>query len=108
MRISSKLSIGAALIGSVILSFSGAAQAYDRWDHDHDRRYERDHDRGHHYGHDRVIERRVVEERPVYVRERPMYAAPAPVFIAPPVYQQPAYQQPGPSGLNLNFNIPLN
>ena len=106
MRISSKLSIGAALIGSVILSFSGAAQAYDRWDHDHDRHYDhdRDHDRGYHREHERVIERRVVEERPVYVHERPMYAAPAPMFIAPPVYQQPQ----GPSGLNLNFNIPLN
>ncbi len=106
MRTLSKLSVGAALIGSVILSFSGVAQAYDHWDRDHDRDHYRhfEHDRGNHYGHDRVIERRVVEERPVYVRERPMYAAPTPVFIAPPMYQQPQ----GPSGLNLNFNIPLN
>ena len=112
MRTSSKLSIGAALIGSVILSFSGAAQAYDHWDRDHDR--DRDyyrqveHDRGNHYGHDRVIERRVVEERPVYVHEHRPIIVERPVMMAPPVYQQPVYQQPGPSGLNLNFNIPLN
>lgn len=103
MRTVSKLSVGAALIGSVILSFSGVAQAYDHWDRDHDRNRHYDHDRGYHHGHDRVIERRVVE-RPVYVRERPVYAAP--MFIAPPMYQQ--QQQQGPSGLNLNFNIPLN
>ena len=101
MRTVSKLSVGAALIGSVILSFSGVAQASDHWDRDHDR----DRYRYHHYdhgwhGHDRVVERRIVE-RPVYVRERPVYAAP--MFVAPPVYQQQ-----GSSGLNLNFNIPLN
>jgi hypothetical protein len=102
MRTVSKLSVGAALIGSVVLSFSGVAQAYDHWDRDHDRYRHSDHDRGYHHGHDRVIERRVVE-RPVYVPERPVYAAP--MFVAPPMYQQ---QQQGPSGLNLNFNIPLN
>jgi hypothetical protein len=104
MRTLSKMTVGAALIGSVMLSFSGAAQAYDHWDRDRDyRHYEHEHDRGWH-DHDRVIERRVVEERPVYIREhRPMFVE-RPVFVAP----QPVYQQPGPSGLNLNFNIPLN
>ena len=40
---------------------------------------------------------------PVYVeRERPVFVQPAPMYAAP------MYSQPGPSGLNLNFNIPLN
>jgi hypothetical protein len=90
MRSFSKLSIGAALIGSVLLSFAGAAQA-NEWDHDHDR-YDRDHRRYDHYDH----HPRVVEERPIVVQR--------PVFVAP----QPVYQAPAPSGLNLNFNIPLN
>ena len=102
MRNFSKLSIGAALMGSVLLSFAGVAQAYDgdrdRWERDH--RYERhvDH-RYDHYDH-----RRFVEERPVVIRERAPMIVERPVFMAP----QPVYQQPGPSGLNLNFNIPLN
>ncbi|MBS0538909.1 MAG: hypothetical protein JSR47_09150 [Proteobacteria bacterium] len=99
MRTVSKLSLAAALIGSVALSFSGAAQASDHWERDHG--YYRHYDHGWHHGRDRIIERRVVE-RPVYVRERPVYAAP--MLVAPPMYQQ----QQGPSGLNLNFNIPLN
>jgi hypothetical protein len=104
MRVVTKLSLAAALVGSLI-AFSAGAQAND-WDHRGDRdRYEHrdDHraDRDHyrhdeHYGHDRVVERRVVE-RPVIV-ERPMMYAPPVVFAAPQA----------PSGLNLNFNIPLN
>jgi hypothetical protein len=101
MRIANKLSIGAALFGSVILAFAGVAQADDHWDHD---RY-RDHDRGYHHEREherhervehRVVEHRYVEERPVII-ERPM-------MMAPPVVYQPS----APSGLNLNFNIPLN
>jgi hypothetical protein len=98
MRFASKLSIGAALVGSVVLSLSGVAQAND-WDHD---RWERDHRVERHY--DRYDHRRFVEERPVIVRERAPMVVERPVFVAP----QPVYQQPGPSGLNLNFNIPLN
>jgi DNA helicase HerA-like ATPase len=96
MRVVTKLSLAAALLGSLV-AFSAGAQANDwdhRWDRDHDR-YR--HEYRDHYRHDRVIERRVVEQRPVIV-ERPMMYAP------PVVYQQPQ----GPSGLNLNFNIPLN
>jgi hypothetical protein len=108
MRTLNKLSIGAALIGSVILSFAGAAQADDHWDHrdrEYDRGYHHDHER---VEHERVIEHRYVAERPVYVHEHRPVIVERPVMVAPPVvYQQPAYQ-PGPSGLNLNFNIPLN
>ncbi len=46
----------------------------------------------------------VVRERPVFVeRERPVFVQPAPMYAAP--MQMPAYQNQGPSGLNLNFNI---
>ena len=46
----------------------------------------------------------IVRERPVYVeRSRPVFVQPAPIYAAP-MYQQ----SQGPSGLNLNFNIPLN
>ncbi len=103
--------IGAALLaGSLVLAVSAGAQARDdRWDH----RDRRDH-RWHHK-HDGKVERhRHIErhryiaerERPVYVRER---IVERPVMMEPmmPMYQQP-YQQQGPSGLNLNFNIPLN
>ena len=93
-----KLSIGAALIGSAILSFTGVAQAND-WDHD---RWERDHRVEHHYDH--YDHRRFVEERPVVVHEHAPVVVERPVFVAP----QPVYQAPAPSGLNLNFNIPLN
>jgi hypothetical protein len=45
----------------------------------------------------------VRERAPVIVeRERPVYVAP------PMMYSQPMYSAPQPSGLNLNFNIPLN
>lgn len=104
MRLSNRLSIGAAIIGSVVLSLSGIAQAYDR-DHDRDR-WERDHRFERHVEHryDHYDHRRFVEERPVFMRERAPMIVERPVFMAP----QPVYQQPGPSGLNLNFNIPLN
>lgn len=106
MRVVTKLSLGAALLGS-LLAFSAAAQANDwdhRWDHDHDRDYH--HDNRVIERHDRVIERRVVEERPVYVHEHRPVVVERPVMMAPPpvVYAAPQ----APSGLNLNFNIPLN
>jgi hypothetical protein len=94
-----KLSIGAAMFAGVVLALStGAAQADDHWDHGWDHRYERErwhHDR--YYSHERPV---VVRERaPVIVeRERPVYVAPPVVYAAPAA----------PSGLNLNFNIPLN
>jgi len=90
MRVVTKLSLGAALLGSLV-AFSAGAQAHD-WDH-------RDRDRYDHYNHWR--HERVVE-RPVYVRERPVVVERPMMMYAPPAYQAPA-----PSGLNLNFNIPL-
>jgi hypothetical protein len=95
---------GAALgTGFLFLAASSGAMAYDHWDRDHDRdhwrheRYERE--RAEHWRHDRPV---YVHERPVVVeRERPVYMAPQPMMMAPMVPQ-------GPSGLNLNFNIPLN
>lgn len=104
MRTASKLSIGAALIGSVFLSFAGAAQASDYWDRDRDHRYW---DHGWHHGRDRIVEHRIIE-RPVYMHEPRPVVVERPVFMAPQPMYQPMYQQPGPSGLNLNFNIPLN
>ncbi|MBS0220263.1 MAG: hypothetical protein JSR91_05930 [Proteobacteria bacterium] len=111
MRIVNKLSIGAALFGSVILAFAGAAQAHDDWDPG---RWDYGHDRGWHHGHERVVERRFVEERLVYVPrpvvierpvvvERPVMMAAPPIVYAPP----PIYSTPGPARLTLNFNIPL-
>ncbi len=83
------LAAGAALVaGSAILSLSTGALAWDRWDHDHDRGEHRRHWEHEHY----------VVERPVYVAPRPVYVTPPPVVYAPSA----------PSGLNLNFNIPLN
>jgi hypothetical protein len=102
MRTLNKLSIGAALIGSVILAFAGVAQADDY--RDHDRYRDHDHDRGYHHEHERIVEHRYVAERPVYVRERPPVIVERPVMMAPPV----VYAPPAPSGVNLNFNIPLN
>jgi len=95
--------LGAALgTGFLFLAFSTGANAYDHYDRDHWR-----HDRWrseHHYRHDRPV---VVRERPVVVeRERPVFVQPAPVYAAPMMPMMP-YKQ-GPSGLNLNFNIPLN
>ena len=96
---------GAALgTGLLFLAASSGAMAYDHWDRDHDRdhwrheRYERE--RAEHWRHHaRPV---YVHERPVVVeRERPVFMAPQPMYMAP-------MQQQGPSGLNLNFNIPLN
>ena len=92
-----KLSIGAALFAGAVLALSaGAAQADDHWDH----RWDRHHDRYYH--------ERYVHERPVIVRERGpvIVERERPVYVAPPVVYPMVPQ--GPSGLNLNFNIPLN
>jgi hypothetical protein len=91
--------LGATLgTGFLFLALSSGASAWDHWrDRDHWR-----HDRHHRYEHWR-------HERPVVVRERPVVVE-RPVMMAPqPMYMQPMmpYNQ-GPSGLNLNFNIPLN
>jgi hypothetical protein len=96
MRLSSLL--GAALgTGLLVLTVSSSANAWDGYrDRDHWR-----YDRHHHYEHWR-------HERPVVVRERPMVVE-RPVYVAPqPMYVQPMPYNQGPSGLNLNFNIPLN
>ena len=113
--------VGAALgTGLLFLAAAGGAQAYDYRDRDrdywrhegwrHDNRYEN------RYVQERTV---VVRERPVYVererpvyveRQRPIFVQPAPIYAAPmqiPM-QMPMYQNQGPSGLNLNFNIPLN
>jgi hypothetical protein len=93
---------GAALgAGFFFLAASSGAMAYDHWDRDHDRdhwRHERyEHERAEHWRHDHPV---YVHERPVVVeRERPVFVAPQPMYVAP--------MQQGPSGLNLNFNIPL-
>ena len=100
MRDVTKKLIGAAVLAaSSLFILSSAAQAYDgdrydrrhgheRWRSDH-RHFHRDH---------------YVRERPVYVRERPVFVErQQPIFVAPQMYAPQA-----PSGLNLNFNIPLN
>jgi hypothetical protein len=97
--------IGATLGASFLfLAASSGAMAYDHWDRD------RDHWRHERYEHWRHEHRPVfVRERPVFVeRERPVFVErERPVFVAPqPMYMAPPMQQ-GPSGLNLNFNIPL-
>jgi hypothetical protein len=102
MRLSSLL--GAALgTGLLVLTVSSGANAWDGYrDRDH---WRYDHHRYEHWRHERPV---VVHERPVVVRERPMVVERAPVYVAPqPMYVQPVMPQ-GPSGLNLNFNIPLN
>jgi hypothetical protein len=97
--------VGAALgTGLLFLAAAGGAQAYD-----HER--DRDHWRHEEWRHDHRYESRHVHERPVVVRERPVYVERSrPVFVQQaPMYAAPMYQQSqGPSGLNLNFNIPLN
>jgi hypothetical protein len=99
MRVVTKLSLAAVVIGASF-SLSAIAQANDS-DHDYWRHERWDH---RHYVQERPVvvrERPVVveRERPVIVqRERPVIVAPAPMYMAPPA----------PSGLNLNFNIPLN
>ncbi len=107
MRLSHLVSVA----GLIVLVAGGAAQAYDH-DRDHWRREEWRHEewrREHRY--DPRHEPRYVYERPVVVRERPVYVEqPRPVFVQPaPMYAAPMMpQSQGPSGLNLNFNIPLN
>ncbi len=107
--------VGAALgTGLLFLAAAGGAQAYDHerdrdhWRHEEWRHEEwrRDHRYEPRYVHERPV---IVRERPVYVeRARPVFVQPAPVYAAP-MYAAPMYQQnQGPSGLNLNFNIPLN
>lgn len=97
MRVVTKFSV-AALFASVVLAVGGVAQADDHWDHDHGW----DHHRDWHAQEWREHEWREHHMPPPrYVEGRPIYVAP-PIVYAPPVYQAPA-----PSGLNLNFNIPL-
>jgi hypothetical protein len=93
--------LGAAIAASGLIVAAASAQAHDddwRWDHRH-------HEHG--YWH-REPERRVVVEREV-VERRPVYVAPAPqpILVAPmaPAYGGGGYG--GPPSLNLNFNIPL-
>ena len=88
--------LGAALgTGFLFLALSSGANAYDHW-----------RDRERHWRHERWGHDHYVHERPVVVRERP-------VVVERPVMMAPQYVQPmmpynqGPSGLNLNFNIPL-
>lgn len=95
--------LGAALgTGFLFLALSSGASAYDHWrdrERDHRRHErERDHWRHEHWRHERPV---VIRERPVVV-ERPVMMAPQPMYVQPMPYNQ------GPSGLNLNFNIPLN
>jgi hypothetical protein len=94
MRFIATLSLGAALIGSVV-ALSAGAKAEDRWEGEHWDRYHRDHP---HY----------VQERPVIVQERPIIVQRPPVVVVPAA---PAYVAPvapmGPPSLNLNFNVPL-
>lgn len=98
--------VGAALgAGLVFLAAAGGAQAYDH------RERGRDHRRHEHWRHDHRHDTYHVHDRTVVVRERPVYVERTrPVFVQPaPMYAAPIYQSnPGPSGLNLNFNIPLN
>jgi len=97
------LSLGAAILaGSLTLVVSSAAEAGDRHGHRHGWHHKHDHHwrHGHrHHWRDREV---YVRERPVYVRERPVVVE-RPVYMAPPMMYNP-----GPSGMNLNFNIPLN
>jgi hypothetical protein len=95
--------LGAALgTGFLFLAASSGANAYDHW---RDREREREHWRHEewrheHWRHERPV---VVRERPMVVeRERPVFVQPQPMYMAP---MMPMQQ--GPSGLNLNFNIPL-
>jgi hypothetical protein len=96
-----KLSIGAAMLAGTVLAFSSGAARADDWDH----RWERHWDR--HYDHERWHHEHYVHERPVIVHERApvIVERERPVYVAPPVVYPMAPQ--GPSGLNLNFNIPL-
>ncbi|HYD06057.1 MAG TPA: hypothetical protein VEC60_10035 [Reyranella sp.] len=104
--------IGAALgTGFLFLALSSTASAYDGWrDRDrHSWRHGHGHWKHHHWKHDHWRDRRrtvVVRERPVIVeRERPIFVQPQPMMM--PMMPMMPYNQ-GPSGMNLNFNIPLN
>ena len=91
---------GAALgTGFLLIALSSGANAWDgHRDRDRDH-WRHDHHRYEHWRHERPV---VVRERPVIV-ERPVMMAPQPMYMQPM-----PYNQQGPSGLNLNFNIPLN
>ena len=104
--------IGAALgTGFLFLALSSTASAYDGWpDRDrHSWRHGHGHGHGHwkhdhgkrdHWRRGRTV---VIRERPIVVeRERPVFIQPQPMMMPMMPYNQ------GPSGLNLNFNIPLN
>jgi hypothetical protein len=89
---------GAALgTGFLFLAASSGAMAYDNWDRDHYRHERYEHERAEHWRHDHPV---YVHERPVVVERAPVYVAPQPMMVAPMMPQ-------GPSGLNFNFNIPL-
>ena len=91
-----KLSIGAAMFAGAVLALSASAAQADDWDHHWDRHHERE--RYHeHYVYERPV---IVHERGAVIVERER-----PVYVAPPVVYPMVPQ--GPSGLNLNFNIPL-
>jgi hypothetical protein len=98
--------LGAALgTGFLFLALSSGANAYDHW-RDRERYWRHEHYKHDHYVRERPV---YVRERPVVVRERPVFVErERPVFVQPqPMYMAPMMPQ-GPSGLNLNFNIPLN
>ena len=107
--------LGAALGTGLLFLTLSSAHAYDHgYERDHWRHEHWKHGNGHGYGrshHDHWSPERsvVVRERPMIVeRERPVFVQPAPMY-APPMQmpmQMPMYN-PGPSGVNLNFNIPL-
>ena len=103
MRLSSSLSIGAALIGSALLSFTGVAQA-NEWDHD---RWERDHRVEHRYDH--YDHRRFVVERPWSSSGARSGGRRTPgdrcSWLRSRSIRAPGPSRPEP---NLNFNIPLN
>ena len=84
----------AVCAGALVVGVSAGAEARDdHWRHRHHDRYDRDDRR------DRHVYHHYRNERPVIVDRRP-------IMVAPPVYQAaPVYQ--APSGLNLNFTIPL-
>ncbi len=86
-----------AVLGTsfLFLAASSGAMAYDHWGRDH---WRHEHARYEHWRHEH--RRVIVHERPVVVERGPTFVAPQPMYMAP--------MQQGPSGLNLNFNIPLN
>ena len=96
-----KLSIGAAMFAGAVLALSASAARADDWDH----RWERHHERERYHEH--YVHEHYIHERPVIVRERGpvIVERERPVYMAPPVVYPMVPQ--GPSGLNLNFNIPL-